>query len=202
MANEFKSVLTLTADSSGVTAGVNQAMASLNKLQGGMSALTSLAGVGFAIGVGKQLFGAANDEMARIKDLAHSFSPEGMQGANALNMATQQSDMAIGKAFGPIVEAIDQASVAAIKELTTFIIEHKDEIGMAMIYLTEVTHVAAQAMAEFLVGLGKTVEWLHNWMDNPVAATAQLAGDIAMQGSGANLVIGIYDLLKAKLGGT
>ena len=155
MANEFKSVLTLTADSSGVTAGVNQAMASLNKLQGGMSALTSLAGVGFAMGVGKQLWGAANDEMARIKDLAHSFSPEGMRGANAMNMATQQADMAIGKAFGPIVEAIDQASVAAIKELTTFIIEHKDEIGMAMIYLTEVTHLAAQAMAEFLVGLGR-----------------------------------------------
>jgi hypothetical protein len=34
-----------------------------------------------------------------------------------------------------------------------------------------------------------------------VQATAQLAGDVAMQGSGANLVIGIYDLLKAKLGG-
>lgn len=201
MANEFKSVLTLTADASGVSAGVDRAMGSLNKLQGGMKALTAIAGVGFAMGIGKQLWGAANDEMARIKDLAHSYSAEGMRGNMAVQMAQQQSDMSIGKAFGPIVEAIDQAAVSAIKDLTQYIIDNKDDIGMAMIYLSEVTHVAAQAMAEFLVSLGRTVAWINNAMDHPLDAAAEAAKTALMNGSGANMVIGIYDLLKSKMGG-
>ena len=202
MANEFKSVLTLTADSSGVTAGVNRAMASLNKLQGGMQSLTAIAGVGFAIGIGKQLFGAASDEMERIKQLAHQFSPEGMRGQNAMNIAQQQSDMSIGKAFGPIVEAIDQASVNALKELTQYIIDNKEPIGMAMIYLAEVTHTAAMAMAEFLVSLGKTVEYLHYVMDHPIQAAAEGFGTAVYNGSGASVAVGIYDLLKSKMGGS
>jgi hypothetical protein len=205
----MKAVITLTADASGVSVGVSKAMKSLENLQAGVSQLRSLAVAGILANVFRGLASGAMDELKRLEDLGRTYSAEGMNAANQLAMAQQQSDQTLGQALGPITAAIDQMKVQAIKDLTDYLVANKEPIGQAMAALAGFTVGLADATAEFLVTIGKFIDWVSNSTPEKMAAdVGTAAGDSLIGGGnmalgGANLTaIGlIYDVIKSKLGG-
>ena len=206
---DMKAVITLTADASGVSVGVSKAMKSLEALQQGVSQLRSLAVAGILSNVFRGLADGAMAELQRLGDLGRSYSPEGNRAANQLAIAQQQSDKALGQAFGPITAAIDQMKVQAIKDLTDYLVANKEPIGQAMAALAGFTVGLADVTARFLVTMGELVDWLSNSSPAKIiddsgkvmghGVTDNLFGPGGQAGSiGLNL---IFDLLKSKLGG-
>ena len=205
----MKAVITLTADASGVSVGVSKAMKSLENLQAGVSQLRSLAVAGILANVFRGLANGAMDELKRLEDLGRTYSPEGMAAANQLAIAQQQSDITLGQAFGPVTAAIDQMKVQAIKDLTDYLVANKEPIGQAMAALAGFTVGLAETTAEFLVALGKFVDWVSNSTPGEIAADVGTAagesflggGNMALGGANMTAIGLIYDVIKSKLGG-
>jgi hypothetical protein len=202
----MKAVITLTADASGVSVGVSKALKSLEALQKGVSQIRSLAVAGILSNVFRGLADGAMAELQRLGDLGRSYSPEGNRAANQLAIAQQQSDKALGQAFGPITAAIDQMKVQALKDLTDYLIANKEPIGQAMAALAGFTVGLADVTGRFLVTMGELVDWISNNTPGQIAADT---GMVVGQGVTNNLFgpagsVGlnlIFDLLKSKLGG-
>ena len=208
MANaDMKAVITLTADASGVSVGVSKAMKSLEALQKGVSQIRSLAVAGILSNVFRGLADGAMAELKRLEDLGRSYSPEGNRAANQLAIAQQQSDKALGQAFGPITAAIDQMKVQALKDLTDYLVANKEPIGQAMAALAGFTVGLAETTAQFLVNLGKLIDWISNNTPGQIAAdTGSAMGDSALSMFGLSdrymtPVNFIKDILQSKLGG-
>lgn len=207
--SDMKAVITLTADASGVSVGVSKAMQSLENLQQGVSQLRSLAVAGILANVFQGLASGAMDELKRLENLGRTYSAEGMGAANQLAIAQQQSDITLGQAFGPVTAAIDQMKVQAIKDLTDYLVANKEPIGQAMAALAGFTVGLADATAEFLVTLGKFVEWVSNSTPEQMAADVGTAagdsflggGNMALGGANMTAIGLIYDVIKSKLGG-
>ena len=207
--SDMKAVITLTADASGVSVGVSKAMKSLENLQAGVSQLRSLAVAGILANVFRGLANGAMDELKRLEDLGRTYSAEGMGAANQLAIAQQQSDITLGQAFGPVTAAIDQMKVQAIKDLTDYLVANKEPIGQAMAALAGFTVGLAETTAEFLVALGKFVDWVSNSTPGEIAADVGTAagetflggGNMALGGANMTAIGLIYDVIKSKLGG-
>jgi hypothetical protein len=203
----MKAVITLTADASGVSVGVSKAMKSLEALQQGVSQLRSLAVAGILANVFRGLADGAMSELKRLEDLGRSYSPEGNRAANQLAIAQTQSDKALGQAFGPITAAIDQMKVQALKDLTDYLVANKEPIGQAMAALAGFTVGLAETTAQFLVNLGKLVDWISNNTPGQIAAdTGSAMGDSMLSMFGLSdrymtPVNFIKDILQSKLGG-
>jgi hypothetical protein len=203
----MKAIITLTADASGVSVGVSKAMQSLENLQQGVSQLRSLAVAGILANVFRGLADGAMSELKRLEDLGRTYSAEGMGAANQLAIAQQQSDQTLGQAFGPITAAIDQMKVQAIKDLTDYLVANKEPIGQAMAALAGFTVGLAETTAEWLVKIGKFVDWISNSTPDKIAAdTGSSMGDAALSMVGlsdryATPVNFIKDILQSKLGG-
>ena len=205
----MKAVITLTADASGVSVGVSKAMKSLENLQQGVSQLRSLAVAGILANVFQGLASGAMDELKRLENLGRTYSAEGMGAANQLAIAQQQSDITLGQAFGPVTAAIDQMKVQAIKDLTDYLVANKEPIGQAMAALAGFTVGLAETTAEFLVTLGKFIDWVSNSTPGEIAADVGTAagesflggGNMALGGANMTAIGLIYDVIKSKLGG-
>lgn len=199
----MKAVVTLTADASGVSAGVNRALGQLQRLQDGVSQLRSMAVAGMLANVFGKFASGAMDQANQIMDAARTYSPEGMRGAMDKQMAETESMMELGKAFGNIVGLIDQAAAAHIKDLTKYLIDNKEPIGQALAMIVGFGMGLADVSAQLLVGFGKLVEWVDTLLSAPAtavdqAAGAAAAGQLGMQVQGAGM---IYELLRRKMGG-
>jgi hypothetical protein len=199
----MKAVVTLTADASGVSAGVNRALGQLKRLQDGVSQLRSMAVAGMLANVFGKFASGAMDQANQIMDAARTYSPEGMRGAMDKQMAETESMMELGKAFGNIVSLIDQAAAAHIKDLTKYLIDNKEPIGQALAMIVGFGMGLADVSAQLLVGFGKLVEWVDTLLSAPATAVDQAAGaaatgQLGMQAQGAGM---IYELLRRKMGG-
>lgn len=199
----MKAVVTLTADASGVSAGVNRALGQLQRLQDGVSQLRSMAVAGMLANVFGKFASGAMDQANQIMDAARTYSPEGMRGAMDKQMAETESMMELGKAFGNIVSLIDQAAAAHIKDLTKYLIDNKEPIGQALAMIVGFGMGLADVSAQLLVGFGKLVEWVDTLLSSPAtavdqAASAAAGGHLGMQAQGAGM---IYELLRRKMGG-
>jgi hypothetical protein len=199
----MKAVVTLTADASGVSAGVNRALGQLQRLQDGVSQLRSMAVAGMLANVFGKFASGAMDQANQIMDAARTYSPEGMRGAMDKQMAETESMMELGKAFGNIVSLIDQAAAAHIKDLTKYLIDNKEPIGQALAMIVGFGMGLADVSAQLLVGFGKLVEWVDTLLSAPATAVDQAAGaaatgQLGMQAQGAGM---IYELLRRKMGG-
>ena len=206
---DMKAVITLTADASGVSVGVSKAMKSLEALQQGVSQIRSLAVAGILSNVFRGLADGAMSELKRLEDLGRSYSPEGNRAANQLALAQQQSDKALGLAFGPITAAIDQMKVQALKDLTDYLVANKEPIGQAMAALAGFTVGLAETTAQFLVTMGQLIDWISNNTPGQIAADVGTAagqsllggGSMALGGANMTTIGLIYDVIKSKLGG-
>jgi len=206
---DMKAVITLTADASGVSVGVSKAMKSLEALQQGVSQIRSLAVAGILSNVFRGLADGAMSELKRLEDLGRSYSPEGNRAANQLALAQQQSDKALGMAFGPITAAIDQMKVQALKDLTDYLVANKEPIGQAMAALAGFTVGLAETTAQFLVTMGQLIDWISNNTPGQIAADVGTAagqsllggGSMALGGANMTTIGLIYDVIKSKLGG-
>ncbi len=199
----MKAVVTLTADASGVSAGVNRALGQLQRLQDGVSQLRSMAVAGMLANVFGKFASGAMDQANQIMDAARTYSPEGMRGAMDKQMAETESMMELGKAFGNIVGLIDQAAAAHIRDLTKYLIDNKEPIGQALAMIVGFGMGLADVSAQLLVGFGKLVEWVDTLLSAPATAVDQAAGaaaggQLGMQAQGAGM---IYELLRRKMGG-
>ncbi len=199
----MKAVVTLTADASGVSAGVNRALGQLQRLQDGVSQLRSMAVAGMLANVFGKFASGAMDQANQIMDAARTYSPEGMRGAMDKQMAETESMMELGKAFGNIVSLIDQAAAAHIKDLTKYLIDNKEPIGQALAMIVGFGMGLADVSAQLLVGFGKLVEWVDTLLSAPATAVDQAAGvassgQLGLQAQGAGM---IYELLRRKMGG-
>jgi hypothetical protein len=199
----MKAVVTLTADASGVSAGVNRALGQLQRLQDGVSQLRSMAVAGMLANVFGKFASGAMDQANQIMDAARTYSPEGMRGAMDKQMAETESMMELGKAFGNIVGLIDQAAAAHIRDLTKYLIDNKEPIGQALAMIVGFGMGLADVSAQLLVGFGKLVEWVDTLMSAPMTAVDQAAnsaarGEFGLQVQGAGM---IYELLRRKMGG-
>lgn len=204
----MKAVLTLTADASGVSVGINRALRDLERLQKGVQDIRSLAVAGILSNLFRGLGQGVMEELNRLSELGRQYSPEGMAAANDLAIAQQQSDQQLGQAFGGITALIDQTAAAHLKELTAYLIDNRDKIGEAMILVAEFGMALADITAQSLVAFGELAQFIHDIIDRPAETLAATAGEI-----GTNVAFGpsggpllqmtgaIYDALIHKLGG-
>jgi len=204
----MKAVLTLTADASGVSVGINRALKDLERLQRGVQDIRSLAVAGALSSLFRGLSQGVMEELNRLGELGRTYSPQGMAAANDLAIAQQQSDQSLGQAFGGITALIDQTAAAHLKELTQYLIDNRDKIGEAMMLVAEFGMALSTITAEALVAFGELASYIHSLLDNPVetitdTATSTAASMIPGGGGGALLTMtgAIYDALMHKLGG-
>ncbi len=198
----MKAVVTLTADASGVQAGVNQAIGHLNRMQQAVSSIRSLAIAGVAMDIGRSMFGGVGELMSRIEDASRSFSPAAMTGANSLAIAEQDTNIKLAEAFGETIGFIDEMKAQGLRDVVDYLVENKEAISQAMINLAEFGLAIADLTAQ---GLVKMSEWInevfgytHDLMSDPgstvadttIGVTAELFGHDA-----ARWLEGIYDRL-------
>lgn len=206
--SDMKAVLTLTADASGVSVGINRALRDLERLQKGVQDIRSLAVAGILSNLFRGLGQGVMEELNRLGELGRYYSPEGMAAANDLAIAQQQSDQQLGQAFGGITALIDQTAAAHLKELTQYLIDNRDKIGEAMILVAEFGMALADITAQSLVAFGELAQFIHDIIDKPAETLAATAGEAASSAafgpSGGPLLQmtgAIYDALIHKLGG-
>jgi len=201
----MKAVITLTADASGVQAGVTKAMQHLNKMQSAISDIRGMALGGLLMDLGRNIFGGIQAEMQRIFDSAHAFSPEAMAGANSLALADQQSQMKLAEAFGPIVGLIDEMKAQALREVTQYLVDNKEAIGQALVYIAQFGIALGELAAQGLVALSTAinhvaegVQWLLDTIANPGQVLADTSVGLVQDAFGTDAAIwlkGIYDRL-------
>ena len=179
MASNMKAVITLTADASGVQAGVNQALRSLDRMQQGISALRGLAVAGIAMDLGRMLFSGVQEQMQRISDSAHQFSPEAMGASNQLAITQMEQDKRLAEAFGPFIALIDQIKGQALIELTSYLIANKDAIGEALVNIATFGVALGKLAGEGLVllseGINQLATFLSEFLADPLGKTADVA---------------------------
>lgn len=202
----MKAVVTLTADASGVQAGVNRALAHLKRMQDGVSQLRSLAAAGMLSNVFGKFASGAMDQANQIMDAARTYGPESFQGQFDKANAEMESQRKIGEAFGNIVGLIDQAAAQHIKDLTKYLIDNKEPIGQALAAIVGFGMGLADVSAQLLVGFGKMVDWINTALDKPGEAAADVGFAVAAQSMGMGMgngaaVEAMYGLLRRKLGG-
>lgn len=174
---DMKAVITLTADASGVSAGVNRAMADLNRLQSAAMDLRNVF-VGGMIGnllgnLGSQVM----SEFNRLKELGSNFSAEGMAAASGLQIQQMKSDMQLGEAFGPFAALVDQIKTQGLIELTNYLVQNKDAIGEAMVNIAIFGKAIADLTAKVLVITSNVINAVSSTLQgNFRAAEASLAG--------------------------
>jgi hypothetical protein len=198
----MKAVVTLTADASGVQAGVNQAIGHLNRMQQAVSSIRSLAIAGVAMDIGRSMFGGVGELMSRIEDASRSFSPAAMTGANSLAIAEQDTNIKLAEAFGETIGFIDEMKAQGLRDVVDYLVENKEAISQAMVNLAEFGLAIADLTAQ---GLVKMSEWINEVFgytqdlmadpgstvaDTTIGVTAELFGHDA-----ARWLEGIYDRL-------
>lgn len=208
----MKAVITLTADASGVQAGVTRAMAQLNRLQSAAMDLRNVVVGGMIGNILNSLGSSVMSEFNRLKELGSTFSPEGMAAAGALQLRQMRSDMELGKAFGPFAALVDQIKAQGVIELTNYLVQNKDAIGEAIVNIALFGKAIATVMSELLVFSANTINSMMNGTFTPAGAVADVLGfgDTAFMQGGA--AVGdalmeytpagrILQLLERKLGG-
>lgn len=210
----MKAVITLTADASGVQAGVTRAIAQLERLQTAAMDIRNVF-LGGMIGNALQaLAGNMMSEFSRLKELGSAFSADGMAAAAGLQIQQMKSDMALGGAFGPFSALVDQIKTQGLIELTNFLVQNKDAIGEAIVNIAIFGKAVATVAADLLVVTSNLINSFNNAFSMDFAsARADLAAAADVYGAGG-VVSGIQtglmeytpagqilQLLERKLGG-
>lgn len=201
----MKAVLTLTADATGVAAGVSTALSHINRMQQGIMQLRGLAAAGLLSNVFGRFASGAMQEADKIMAAARDYGPEAQQGRVDLALAETESMMELGKAFGNIVGLIDQAAAQHIRDLVKVLVDNKEPIGQALAAIAGFGMGIAELSVELLVAFGKLVDWVNMAIDSPGQAAADVGVVIGTGMVGGQpqwaAVSTIYDLLRQKLGG-
>lgn len=173
----MKAVITLTADASGVQAGVTRAMAQLERLQTAAMDIRNVF-VGGMLGNALQaLAGNVMSEFTRLKELGSAFSADGMSAAAGLQIQQMKSDMALGQAFGPFSALVDQIKAQGLIELTNYLVQNKDAIGEAMVNIAIFGKAVATVTADLLVLTSNLINAVASAVQgNFSGAMANLAG--------------------------
>lgn len=204
----MKAVVTLTADASGVQAGVNRALAQIDRMQQAVSSLRGLAVAGVAMDFGRALVQMGNQHLEMITNAANRFSPEAMSGNASLGQAKLESDIKLAEAFGPVVGLISEIKAQALRELTDYLVQNKDAIGQAMVNIANFGVAVADISAKMLVSFSTLVNAINDFLENGFgsASSQEVAagvGQVALGGGPGGAIIGtaIYELLRRKMGG-
>lgn len=204
----MKAVVTLTADASGVQAGVNRALAQINRMQQAVSSLRGLAVAGVAMDFGRSLAQMGQQHLDMITNAANAYSPDAMMGANSLSIAQHESDMKLADAFGPVVGLISEIKAQALRDLTDYLVQNKEAIGQAMVNIANFGVAVGELSANMLVSFSMLVNAINDFLENGFgsASSQEVAagvGQIALGGGPAGSMIGtaIYELLRRKMGG-
>lgn len=210
----MKAVITLTADASGVQAGVTRAMAQLQRLQSAAMDIRNVF-LGGMIGNALQaLAGNVMSEFSRLKELGSTFSSEGMAAAAGLQIQQMKSDMALGEAFGPFAALVDGIKTQGLIELTDYLVQNKDAIGEAIVNIAIFGKAIGSVAADLLVVTSNLINAASKSLGLDFAgARADLVGAADVYGAGG-AVSGIQSalmdytpagqilqLLERKLGG-
>ena len=173
MAGDMKAVITLTADASGVQAGVDRAMAGLNKMAGAVQAFRS----GIAGGMLADVFQFAKSSFdsisQRVTDAAHMYSPLAHSSQIDLAMTEQQTNKQLGQAFGPVVALVDGIKAQGLRDAANYIADNKESIGKTMENLAvlgiAIEDVSAQLAVRFSNSLNQVADWVSNPVDSAMA---------------------------------
>lgn len=198
----MKAVVTLTADASGVQAGVNKAIGHLNRMQQAVSSIRGLAMAGVAMDLGRNMFGGVGELLNKITESSQQYSPAAMSGANSLAIAETETSMKLAEAFGETVGLIDEMKAQGLREVVDYLVDNKEAIGQAMVNLAEFGLAIADLTAKTLVFLAETFNETYGYVqdamadpsttlaDTTIGLTAEVFGHDA-----ARWLEGIYDRL-------
>lgn len=175
MASDMKAVITLTADASGVQAGIDRAMGGLNKMTNAVQAFRG----GMAGGMLGDLFGFAKgsfDQFSQqIMDASHMFGPLSHSTQVDQAMAQEDSMRKLGKAFDPFVAMIDGINTQAIKDVTDYLIANKEAIGQAMENLAIFGAAVGDVAAQLAVLFSHTVNGISRTFTDPIGVAKDVA---------------------------
>lgn len=198
MASDMKAVITLTADASGVQAGIDRAMGGLNKMANAVQAFRG----GMAGGMLGDLFGFAKgsfDQFSQqIMDASHTFGPLSHSTQVDQAMAQEDSMRKLGQAFDPFVAMIDGINTQGIKDVTDYLIANKDAVGQAMVNLAEFGYALGQVAAQLAVAFAESINYLADLAHDPgntVADTTVGLVDMTFGHDAAIWLQGIYNRL-------
>lgn len=201
----MKAVITLTADASGVQAGVTKALRQLDRMQQGISALRGLAVAGLAMDLGRMMFSGIQEQMQRISDAAHQFSPDAMGASNQLAITQMQQDKRLAEAFGPFIALIDQIKGQALIELTSYLVANKDAIGEALVNIATFGIAIGRLAGEGLVYLSERINelatFLSEFMADPMGKTADVAVALSPHLLDLNPITFGLQMIVDKMGG-
>lgn len=201
----MKAVITLTADASGVQAGVTQALRQLDRMQQGIATLRGLAVAGLAMDLGRMMFSGIQEQMQRISDAAHQFSPEAMASSNQLALTQLNQDKRLADAFGPFIALIDQIKGQALIELTSFLVANKDAIGQALVNIATFGVAIGKLAGEGLVYLSERINelatFLSEWLEDPLGKTGEVAASVAGSLLDLNPITGFVQFIAESVRG-
>lgn len=201
----MKAVITLTADASGVQAGVNRAMAQLDRMQQAVSSLRGLAVAGIAMDFGRTLAQMGQQHLDMITNAANRFSPDAMRGNASLGQARLESDIKLAEAFGPVVGLISEIKAQALRELTDYLVANKEAIGQAMVQIANfgvaIGEVSAQGLVAFSDAVNRLAAWLDTFSEDPVAAAGNYAMDVVNPMGDLNPIANVVRYIADKIGG-
>lgn len=202
----FKAVLRLTADSSGMVGGVNAALAQLDRMQKGIAGIRNMAGMGMAFSIGQSLWGDLQQQFQHITDAAHSWSPAAMSGQADLSIAQMQTDKQLGDAFGPMVALIDELKAQELRDVVDYLVANKESIGETMLHLAEFGVAIGHLTAEGIVAMSEGINYLVDLLEHPFDVLGDTAVGVAggIFGGDSDVtgaIVGIYDWLREKMGG-
>lgn len=203
---EFKAVLRLSADSSGMVTGVNAALQQLDRMQKGVAGIRNMAGMGMAFSVGSDLWGALQQQFQHITDAAHQWSPQAMGAQADLSIAQMQTDQQLGDAFGPMVALIDELKAQELRDVVDYLVANKEAIGETMLHLAEFGVAIGHLTAEGIVAMSEGINYLVDLIEHPFdvigdTAVGVAGGIFGGDSSVTEAVVGIYDWLREKMGG-
>lgn len=178
---DLKVMIELAADAKGVRTGVAQATSELDKMRSAVSDIRGLAVVGYAMQFAQMIAGGIKAEFDHITEAATNYSAAGMRGQATLDMATIQSDMKLGEAFGPFVEIAKGIEAQGLKDVTAYLVENKDAIGEAIINIAALGVAVAELTAEGVVAFSEFINWLGNFVEHPWDTIMSLGEDKGQQ---------------------
>ncbi len=200
MANQtLKAAIELTADASGMKAGIGSALSQLDTMRKGVAGVMNNPAIQVGVQAVQFLFENAMDRMNELRDNARQFSADGANGAAQVEAAKLKAQVEMGKAFGPSEAALSAQQAAAETSRGQYMAANADRFTGLAAVTQSLGQQAVDMKDQLAVGFADAVDLVMGNRRAEGVAEGMLTGLPQVQ-----LLQGamdIYDLLRDKLGG-
>ena len=195
----LKAAIELTADATGMKAGIGSALSQLDAMRKGVAGVMNNPAIQLGIKAVEWMFDNAMERMNELRDNARKFSSDGARGAALVEAAQLQGQVEMGKAFGPSEAALSAQEAQAVKDRAAKMAANADKFTGLAAVTQSLGQQAVDMKDSLAIGFADAVDLvMGNRKANGVAESlvTNLPNVQLFQRA-----LDIYDLLRDKLGG-